>query len=86
MALTQRESLWTFSANLAHGAAAQSAVGSNSKIPPRNREIDLSYLYFQQFDEFWKMKHIQSPETESCWMLFEKIREITSGELVFGGF
>ena len=39
--------------------------------------------------QFLNMQRMQSPETEMmhiCWNRFAKIREITSGELIFGGF
>ena len=63
------------------------------KIPAKNeiqkiRENDGSYLFLQRFDKFliW---NTQWPETEAiwiCWNLDGKTREITLGELIFGGF
>ena len=55
---------------------------SRQKCDSKTREIDWSNLRLQQFDKNFNIVCMQWPETE----VIRKTREITSSELIFGGF
>ena len=57
------------------------SVRPNCQIPPKkyqkNREIDRSYLFLQQFDKFWKWCTYNNQKL-IWWNLLRKNRQITS--------
>ena len=86
-------SLFTASSSLRTSLAHHHTLGLNYIIPPKIRlKNPWNILIILMSAAVWQilnMKWMKWPETEiiwTCWNLLGKIREITSGEHIFGRF